>query len=247
MASKWEWTKQTGPFSAPGVPDSPARFVVEQTGDSCFAIVASGFAYNGEPTVEVTPETLPETDFASIPRYLSWLVSRYGPHTPAALVHDQLVSGGMPYRERQAADDLFLTMMRQVDVPPVSARLMWAAVTLATRWHGGAARRASVVLWGLLAVVGLVGLVAGLVTGTAALVVAALLGPAVGAAVWTDRYLAGLVAGYALPFVLAPAAVAMGGYVVYWAVERAVRAVRSLLPRNRGTELRDPLPYQGRE
>lgn len=247
MASTWEWTKRTGPFSAPGVPDSPARFVVEQTGDSCFAIVAAGFAYNGEPTVEVTPDSLPTTDFASIPRYLSWLVSRYGPHTPAALVHDQLVSGGMPYRERRAADDLFLTMMRQIEVPPVSARLMWAAVTLATRWHGGGARRASVVLWGLLAAAGLVGLVAGLVTGTAALVVAALLGPAVGALLWTDRYLAGLIAGYSLPVVLVPAATSWVGYAVYWAAERAVRAVRSLLPRNRGTDLRDPLPYQGRE
>ena len=124
---------------------------------------------------------------------------------------------------------------------------MWAAVTLATRWHGGAARRASVIVWGLLAVVGIVGLVAGLVTGTAALVVAALVGPAAGAVVWTDRYLAGLVAGYSLPVVAVPAAVALAGYAVYWAVERAVLTVRSLLPRNRGTDLREPLPYQGRE
>jgi hypothetical protein len=247
VTSRWAWTKRTGPFSAPGVPGSPARFVVEQTGDSCFAVVAPGFAYNGELTVVVTPETLPETDFASIPRYLSWLVSRYGPHTPAALVHDQLVSGGMPYRERRAADDLFLTIMRQIDVPPVSARLMWAAVTLATRWRGGAARRASVIVWGLLAVVGIVALVAGLVTGTAALVVAALVGPAAGAVVWTDRYLAGLVAGYSLPVVVVPAAVALAGYAVYWAAERAVRAVRSVLPRYRGADLREPLPYQGRE
>ncbi|HET6949370.1 MAG TPA: DUF1353 domain-containing protein [Acidimicrobiales bacterium] len=246
MEPEWEWTKQTGPFSPVDVPGATARFVLEQTGDACFAVAGDGFQYNGDPSIEVTPETLPKTDFASIPRYMAWLVSRYGPHTPAVLVHDQLVVDGMPFSERRAADDLFLFIMRQIDVPPVSARLMWSAVTLATLWTGGRLRRAAVVLWGLLATAGIALLVAGLVTLTPWLVAVALVGPAVGALAWGDRYVAGLVAGYALPVIAVPALTAYVGYAVYWAIEGTVKLVRRRLPHNQGVELRPPLPYQGR-
>ena len=165
----WEWGKQTAPFSALDDATKPAAFVVEQISDKEFAIPMDlGFRYNPpeQDYITVTRKTLPSTDFASIPRYMAWLVSRHGRHTPAALVHDQLVKDGITFEERQRADRCFVEMMDELQVPFVLSRVMGTAVSLATRWRGPMLAKVGVVLWGVLAAVGIAALVVGLATMT---------------------------------------------------------------------------------
>lgn len=249
--NRWKWLTNTYPFSAINDCDQPARFVVEQIGDSCFRIPRGGpgFQYNpeqGDP-IRVTFATLPETDYASIPRYMAWLVSRYGRHTPAALVHDQeIVNNGMPYGDRKKADLRFLVMMDHLDVPPVQSRVMWAAVTLATRFKGTSRSKAGIVAWAAMAAAGIGLLVVGFATGTPLMIVVALLGPAVGALAWGDQYWAGVVAGYALPVVALPALTSLLGYGAYWVVEQSVKVIRQQFKQNKAKELPGPISYQGR-
>jgi hypothetical protein len=246
---RWRWLKATGPFSPLNEPGKPARFVLEQISDKNFRVPEGlGFQYNppGEDAITVTHDNLPSTDFASIPRYMSWLVSRYGRHTPAALVHDELVSDGMEFAARKRADRLFLQMMDDLDVPPVLSRVMWTALTLATRFRGPLAVKVGVVLWALCAAVGMGALVWGLMTLTPWLIVAALVGPAVAALLWGGQRSAGLIAGYALPVIAVPALTSLVGYWIYWAIEKGVKVVRQRKPENRGEPLPEPVGYQGR-
>jgi hypothetical protein len=248
---KWAWIDNTTPFSAIDDVEKPASFVVEQISDTRFRIPAGlGFQYNFDrddlPPIRVDGMSLDRTDFASIPRYMAWLVSRYGRHTPAVLVHDQLVTDGMPFEARKRADDRFLAVMDQLEVPPVQSRVMWAAVSLATLWRGTVVSRARLVIWAVLAVLGLGLLGLGIAMVTPWMIVLALVAPLAAAALWGDHYWAGAIAGYALPIVAVPALAALAGYLVYWMIERTVKAVRERFERNQGKELPDPAPYQGR-
>lgn len=246
---RWSWTGNTDPFWAIGDRPGPALFVVQQVGDREFTIPeGAGFRYvpaTGSP-IEVNSETLPVTDFASIPRFMSWLVGRHGRHTPAALVHDLEVVDGMPFEDRIAADRRFLELMDVLEVPPVQSRLMWAAVTAATRVKGPLLSKVAIVVWGFTAAGGIYLLVRGVRERKPSMVVVALAGPAVGGVLWGRQYWAGVVAGYALPVIVVPATTSFAFYCVYWIVERGVGALRSLLPQNRGQELPDPIGYQGR-
>lgn len=245
---RWQWVTQTSPFSAAGRPGTPARIVVEQIGDACFRPHPDfGFQYDppdGSPPVVVTSESLPSTDFASIPGFLSWFVSRAGRHSPAALVHDQLVAPGVTTEDRAAADDLFLEMMDHLDVPPVRRSVMWAAVSLATRWSSRGLPRAAIGVWGMLASGGLALLVAGIVTGRPLWVVAALAAPVPASLLWGRKRRAGLVAGYALLPVAFPAASSALGYVTYWVIEEAVRRLRAVPEHQDIEELPTPVAYK---
>lgn len=244
----WSWDHRTRPFfDAHGA--EPARFVLEQTGDASFRL-ADGSAFvcrlPGRQPLTVTPESLGETDLASIPGYLSWFVTRYGRHTPAALVHDQLVVGGMRARDRESADDLFLELMAATDVPLVRRTVMWSAVALATRWRSGAAARVGVVLWLVAATVGLTAIVAGIATGHGWWVLAGVLGPVPGCLLWGRRWRPGLVGGFALPLVAFPAGGSWLGYALYWLIEELVRRLRSV-PKGRDVEdLPTPVAYKER-
>ena len=245
----WRWGEHTEPFSALREPDQPAHIVVEQIGDKDFRIPEHlGFQYNpvGEPPITVTCDSLPTTDFASIPRYMSWFVSRHGRHTPAALVHDPLVTAGMSFEDRKAADRRFLTMMDSLEVPPVQGRVMWAAVTLATRLHGTRTSKVGLALWAVIAAGGMVLLVWGAATVTPWMIAVALVAPAVAALLWGNQYRAGLIAGYALPIVALPALASLAGYWIYWLIEKAVKIIRARLPHNKDKALPEPIGYQGR-
>jgi len=245
----WAWLTHTDPFSALELRDNPASFVVEQITDKDFRIPSGlGFQYNrdGDDAITVTCDTLPCTDFASIPRYMSWFVSRHGRHTPAALVHDQLITDGMDFEERKRADRLFLEMMDDLEVPPVQSRVMWTAVTLATRLHGTLAAKAGIAAWAGVAAAGIILLVWGLVTVTPWMIVVALAGPAVAALLWGDQRRAGLIGGYALPVVALPALASLVGYWAYWIVEKSVKIVRQRQPAYQGERLPEPIGYQGR-
>jgi hypothetical protein len=177
---------------------------------------------------------------------MSWLVSRHGRHTPAALVHDQLVKDGISFEERQRADRCFVEMMDATQVPFVLSRVMGTAVSLATRWRGPLLAKVGIVLWGLLAGVGIAALIVGLITLTPWLIALSFLLPALGGLLWGRQFVAGVVGGYALPVIAAPAVAALLGYWVYWMIEMAVRGIRSLFHHNADKELPTPIGYQGR-
>lgn len=85
-----------------------------------------------------------ETDLASIPSLATWLVPKDGSHTPAALVHDAMVTKPGegkcyigPDVTRQEADAIFRQGMQYLGVPLLRRWMMWAAVSLATFSTGG--------------------------------------------------------------------------------------------------------------
>lgn len=72
------------------------------------------------------------TDFASVPRITAWLVPTYGRYTPAAILHDYLLTDALAIGRITSndADGLFRRAMRELGVPPVKRWLMWTGV----RW-----------------------------------------------------------------------------------------------------------------
>lgn len=247
---RWEWRTSTQPFSAVDDVDQSAFFIVEQVTDKTFSIPESfGFQYNrkdGADPIQVTAKTLPSTDFASIPKYMAWFVSRHGRHTPAALVHDALVVEGMAFDDRVEADRRFLEMMDVLDVPPVQSRVMWSAVTLATRLKCALRPRLGILAWFAAALAGVVLLALGVVATSPWLVVASLALPFLAASLWGRQFWAGVIAGYALPVVVLPAVASFAGYIVYWSIEKTVQLSRRRMRDNRDEPLTNPIGYQGR-
>jgi Protein of unknown function (DUF1353) len=240
----FQWTANTTPFfEQPDV--LPARFVLEQVADDEFRLQAS-FCYvppGDQRPINVTQKSLGDTDLASIPRFMSWFVSRHGRHTPAALVHDQLVTSHMPLADRALADRTFLEAMDCLEVPPVRSRVMWAAVSLATRCTNRPWGLLGIIAWAILGALGTLVLVLGLVRFSPLLIVVALLAPLAGAALWGRHYWAGVIGGYSLWVVATPAIASLAGYGAYWLVERAVRNIRNLLPQNKDVELPKPVGF----
>lgn len=110
------------------------------------------------------PGALGATDLASVPAPFRWWASRYGVHTPAALIHDRFI--GKPHQPpgrpeavtEQQIDTYFRTMLQHSDVEFLRRWLMWAAVASRTRLVSGGLKTVSMVVWALLALAG-VGLV----------------------------------------------------------------------------------------
>lgn len=71
-----------------------------------------------------------DTDGASVPQFLTWLVPKSGRHLPAALIHDALV--GDPGIDRFEADRRFRDAMGDLDVGFIRRWLMWTAVSIET-------------------------------------------------------------------------------------------------------------------
>jgi Protein of unknown function (DUF1353) len=242
---RFDWLGNTFPFTGPG-DLIPAHFVLEQIDDNEFEIQGKFFYHRNpnEAPLEVSKATLPNTDFASIPFYLSWFVSRLGRHTPAVLLHDMLVTSSTPSTARVEADLLLRHALDQCHVPPVRGRLMWAGVSFATRCTMGAIAIAGIVLWGLAALAGTVLLGLGISSVSTFAIVLALVGPFFGALLWGRQYWAGLIAGYGVWLIVVPAAASLLGYGTYWLVEEAVRIARRLHPKNRARELPGPPRYK---
>lgn len=68
------------------------------------------------------------TDFASVPRIFWSLISSWGKHGKAAVVHDWLYRSGM--RSRKKADEIFLEGMLVLGVNKIKAYIMYWAVRL---------------------------------------------------------------------------------------------------------------------
>lgn len=118
-----------------------------------------------DPEVEdrlriVSPESLPDTDLASVPAPFRWWVNSYGLHTPAALIHDRFIGAEEEIRAlkgvtEQQIDRYFRYMLGALGIGVVRRWLIWSAVAVRTRLVSGLVLR---VLFGLWAVAMLIGL-----------------------------------------------------------------------------------------
>lgn len=253
----FRWNRDTRPFSGTGGAQ-PGRFVLRQTDDDTFSLEET-FVFRRLPgmgggtgqELAVTPALLPDTDLASIPRFLGWFARRHGRHTPAALLHDLLITDekGFPpdlpeeWRlEPEAADLLFREMLIASDVPIVRAYGMWAGVTARTRWYRRPWVTLALAVWMVLAVAGSVLLIVALITGTWWLAVAAVLAPAVASVLWGGQYPAGIVAGYAFWLVVVGSVPAYVAYHVYWVIEFGVQQLRKVRQAGRPATEEPPPP-----
>ena len=105
--------------------------------------------------LSVQPPANFETDFASIPRLLWWLLPVWGRYGKAAVIHDYLYRGGkisvaeevygvpentlmppfrLPHPSRQQADQIMLEAMEVLEVPRWQRRLIYAGVRVGGWW-----------------------------------------------------------------------------------------------------------------
>jgi len=110
--------------------------VVRVVGDSDFALVEP-LTYRGNRDTFVVPAGF-VTDFASVPRLVTWLLPRYGAYTRAAILHDHLWERDDV--TKADADGLFRRAMRELGVSAPRRWMMWAAVRTASGMRGAAAR-----------------------------------------------------------------------------------------------------------
>ena len=94
-------------------------------------VLVDPLVYLGDRDRFVVPAGF-RTDFASVPRPVTWLVPRFGAYTPAAILHDWLVTEGLRTKvvSPREADGIFRRVMRESGVPVLRRWLMWAGV----RW-----------------------------------------------------------------------------------------------------------------
>lgn len=209
------------------------------------------------------------TDLTSVPWFFTWLVPRTGPHLPAAVLHDGLVSDHPaessylgPAVDRVEADRIFRDAMGHAGAGPVRSWLAWAAVTLPTAWWS----MRPAWLWRL-RVAGLFGLV--LVLGTLATldlfdvagllpwmgdrpwwaelglgILAAIVLPLALSFTWGRLWRAAAIGGVALALLLHVTAAVVALYGVYALAERLSR-LTARRPRNRARP-RGSAPGSGR-
>jgi len=253
MQGHWNWDVDTTPFSTLGG-KQPACFALREVGDNDFKLLRS-FGYtsgNGRPMIPVTPHLLPGTDLASIPSFLGWFARRHGRHTPAALLHDELVTRDrkrLPEAARMTrgeADLVFREALVDSDVPLVKSWVLWTGVTLPTRWRSRTGTKIALSLWFAAALAGTGLLVDGLWTTNPALVAIALAAPAPFAVLWGRAWPAGLVAGYAFWVVVFGSLPGWLAYQGYRGVEYVALALRRLRRQNKGVPLPQPEPYTKR-
>ncbi|MBT8492934.1 MAG: DUF1353 domain-containing protein, partial [Deltaproteobacteria bacterium] len=171
---------------------------------------------------QVSPTTLPRTDLASVPTALTWLVGRYGAHTPAVLIHDRLIGGELPEGMTEVhADRYFRFMLADLKIPLIRRWLIFTAVALRTRFASGGLARLSLTLWILGSIAGHGVAIYAAVAGTWWLFAAAALAPVLFAGLWGRQYGAGIVGAYSAPGILPPTLLGVIGYWVYWILERA--------------------------
>jgi hypothetical protein len=220
------WNDDTSPF-LDGHGDPPARFALRQVDDDTFELLEPfrfSWELNGEE-LEVRSDLIGKTDLASIPSFLGWFARRHGRHTPAALLHDQLITAAgahLPANQRMSAaqaDLLFRESLLACDVPVVKSWVLWTGVTLRTRFSLRPWGAVGIVVWFLAALIGTAALIYGVVANLPLLVALALVAPIPFALLWGQQYRAGLVAGYAFWLVVLGSLPAWLAYQAYRAIE----------------------------
>ena len=112
------------------MPFEPGSLTVSRVDADTWALV-DDLVYKGRRDRFVVPAGF-RTDFATVPRVVSWLVPRFGTYTLAAILHDWLCTVGIATGQvtSREADGLFRRIMRESGVPVLRRWLMWAGV----RW-----------------------------------------------------------------------------------------------------------------
>lgn len=179
-----------------------------------------------------TPREDNPTDLASIPRFMRWFEDPYGQHSLAALIHDELITAdvnGGRLGSDTLSDRFFREMMRTSGVPWLKRWIMWAAVAARSRFVAGGLRTASMIVWGVLCVVGLAcaaDAIGGWLldwptpVGPAWLLLLAIALPVAASPLWGRQWGAGLVFAVAALWIVPAGLVAGLGYLAYLALER---------------------------
>ena len=112
------------------MPFEPGSLTVRRVDADRWSLV-DDLVYQGRWERFVVPAGF-RTDFATVPRVVTWLIPRFGAYTLAAILHDWLCgqgirSGVVSARE---ADGIFRRVMREIGVPVLRRWMMWAGV----RW-----------------------------------------------------------------------------------------------------------------
>lgn len=247
-----DWEHAVGAcFRGPGTDDGTARIVLEQVADASFAL-CEGFRYvaPGRAPIAVGPADLRDgrTDLTSVPRALTWLVGRYGRHTPAALLHDAMLHRAArharaedvsPLPGYEEADAVFREALACLRVPPLRRTTMWVAVSFGTRVRATGAATAGVLVWLVAATIGTVVLVAAAVAGDLVALGLALAAPFAGAVLWGRQYRAGVAASYMAVFVALPTLLGAVSFLLYRVVEWVILRLPRTRSRYPGT------PYTG--
>ena len=112
------------------MPFEPGSLTVSRVDANTWALV-DDLVYQGRWERFVVPAGF-HTDFASVPRVVTWLVPRFGAYTLAAILHDWLATEGIRTGAVTAreADGIFRRVMREAGVPVLRRWMMWAGV----RW-----------------------------------------------------------------------------------------------------------------
>jgi hypothetical protein len=124
-------------------PQPSNRLYLDPVGQGVFRLRLS-FVYQLDAEMLLEIPAGFETDLASVPRWVRWLIVRRGTHA-AGVVHDFIYrEQRLPYwskgarhvarfeslQSRHTADQLFYEMLRQAKVGAFRARLMYLAVSL---------------------------------------------------------------------------------------------------------------------
>jgi hypothetical protein len=110
------------------VPFEPGSLTVRRVDANTWSLV-DDLVYLGRRERFVVPAGF-RTDFATVPRVVTWLIPRFGAYTLAAILHDWLVTQGPAVVPSREADGIFRRVMRESGVPVLRRWLMWAGV----RW-----------------------------------------------------------------------------------------------------------------
>ena len=112
------------------MPFEPGSLTVRRVDASTWALV-DALVYRGRRDRFVVPAGF-RTDFATVPRPVTWLVPRFGAYTLAAILHDWLITEGLRTGlvTSRDADGIFRRVMRESGVPVLRRWLMWTGV----RW-----------------------------------------------------------------------------------------------------------------
>jgi hypothetical protein len=190
-----------------------------------------------DPSLEPDGEVL--TDLASVPGPTRWFLGSYGEHTPAVLLHDQLIPAPqqLPGMTDAYADRYLRFMLQDLGVRWLKRWVMWAAVALRTRWAAKGWRRVSVVVWIISALAGMATFVVAALTGSTGWLIVSVFAPVVFAGLWSRQYGAGVIAALAAPWLLPPTVLAALGYLVYVALEFVFGRFVSNARRGSGTYL----------
>ncbi|TFV66017.1 UNVERIFIED_ORG: DUF1353 domain-containing protein [Bacillus sp. AZ43] len=112
------------------MPFLPGSLTVRRVDADRWALV-DALVYQGRRDRFVVPAGF-RTDFATVPRPVTWLVPRFGAYTLAAILHDWLCTEGITSGvvTSRDADGIFRRVMREAGVPVLRRWLMWTGV----RW-----------------------------------------------------------------------------------------------------------------